>query len=204
MLNNKGFDQWSGSYDEEIANSVGYPFEGYYEILSEIQNRIEITETTMILDLGVGTGLLSQVLYEKGAQIIGLDFSEKMIEEAQKKMPKAEFMKHDLTLGLPDALKPGTFDYIVSSYAFHHFDDDHKEKLIRNLECYLKPGASMIIGDVAFEQSIDMNTVKFFSDDWDTDEFYMIGEEMIKRLEDMDRSVKYLQKSICGGILEIK
>ena len=32
MLENKGFDEWSGEYNDSIERySQGYPFEGYYE-----------------------------------------------------------------------------------------------------------------------------------------------------------------------------
>ena len=42
MLNSKGFDEWSGEYDEIIKNSKGYPFEGYYDVLGYLQSKVKI------------------------------------------------------------------------------------------------------------------------------------------------------------------
>lgn len=37
MLDNKGFDKWAGEYDASIQrHNIGYPFEGYYNVLSYV------------------------------------------------------------------------------------------------------------------------------------------------------------------------
>lgn len=78
MLSDKGFDKWAGEYDESIArDSEGYPFEGYYNVLAYVQNKIKIEDGVKILDIGIGTGLLTQELYKKGARIYGIDFSKR-------------------------------------------------------------------------------------------------------------------------------
>lgn len=204
MLNDKGFDKWSGNYDESIANSIGYPFEGYYDVLGEVQSRINISKTTKILDLGVGTGLLSSVLYENGAEVVGLDFSEGMIKEAKVKMPKARFIQQDLNLGLPEELEGEKFDYIVSSYAIHHICDDSKVKLLKQLERFLKPSGVIIIADVAFKSKADLQALKAQGHQWDEDEYYFCGDDMMMRLKEMNKDVSYKQISVCAGILEIK
>ena len=86
MLNNKGFDQWSGAYDEDILRmqNEGYPFEGYYHTLGMIQNKVLDCNAKLVLDIGIGTGLLSEVLYNKGVQITGVDFSAKMLDQAKQ------------------------------------------------------------------------------------------------------------------------
>ena len=40
MLDSKGFDLWSESYDQSIADSKGYPFEGYYDVLAYVYNQL--------------------------------------------------------------------------------------------------------------------------------------------------------------------
>lgn len=84
MLDNKGFDKWAGEYDASIQrHSEGYPFEGYYNLLSYVHSLIKESKEIKILDVGVGTGLLTHKLYKKGGQIYGIDFSEKMLELAE-------------------------------------------------------------------------------------------------------------------------
>ena len=48
-----------------------------------------------MLDLGFGTGTLTAKLYENGCTIWGQDFSRRMIEIAQEKMPDAHLYQGD-------------------------------------------------------------------------------------------------------------
>lgn len=203
MLNSKGFDKWAGEYDDSISRfSEGYPFEGYYDVLSYIHTRIDEIKNKHILDLGVGTGLLSHELYKKGAFIYGLDFSEKMIKLAKGKMPKANFYKFDLKNGLPGELSNIEFNYIISSYALHHLNDQEKILLINRLIKQLKDGGKIIIGDIAFMTLEDKEKCrKDAKDKWDEDEIYIVANELQTQLS-MFRT-KYTQISICAGVLEI-
>ena len=80
MLGDKGFDKWAGNYDASIPSlSNGYPFEGYYDVLAAVTHQVKTGKETKILDLGIGTGLLSVELYSRGVQVWGVDFSEKML-----------------------------------------------------------------------------------------------------------------------------
>ncbi|MDY6072736.1 MAG: class I SAM-dependent methyltransferase [Eubacteriales bacterium] len=78
---------WADDYDKSIDisdNSESYPFSGYKTILNEIYNRILDSSYKNILNIGFDTGTLLSKLYEHGCTIYGQDFSEKMIEPAQK------------------------------------------------------------------------------------------------------------------------
>lgn len=67
MLDNKGFDKWAGEYDASIQrHSEGYPFEGYYSVLSYVRSLIKKPKEKRILDVGVGKGLLTYELYKNG------------------------------------------------------------------------------------------------------------------------------------------
>jgi ubiquinone/menaquinone biosynthesis C-methylase UbiE len=46
---------------------------------------VDRTAVSLVVDLGCGTGRFSGVLAEFGAQVIGLDPSEKMIDQARRK-----------------------------------------------------------------------------------------------------------------------
>ncbi len=67
-----------------------------------------------------------------------MDFSEKMLEEAQRKMPKARFHQQDLNQGIPKDFENEEFDYIISSYALHHLSNPAKVRLIEELLKLLK------------------------------------------------------------------
>lgn len=205
MLNNKGFDEWAGTYDESVNRlSKEYPFDGYYDILHKIYDLIENKSNSTILDVGFGTGFLTNKLYEAKSKIYGLDFSKGMIDIAQKKMPHAKFIKCDLNLGLPDEIKNVKFDYIISSYAIHHFTDDKKIDLIYDFTKHLNKNGKIIIADVAFETREDMAKCKEKSlDDWDNDEIYITYDTFKNLLLEKGLKSKYNQISSCGGILSV-
>lgn len=141
VLGKNGFNKWSGTYDQSIAaESAGYPFEGYYELLSYMQRRILVNKPEIILDVGVGTGLLSEELYKKGIQIYGIDFSKKMLEEAKLKMPDGMFFLYGFSCGLPSKLEALSFDCIISSYALHHLTNTGKISFIHAMNKHLTSG----------------------------------------------------------------
>lgn len=205
MLDKKGFDNWAGKYDDSIKNRNGYPFSGYYEVLSYVQNLIDIrSNETKILDIGVGTGELSKILYDNGALIYGFDFSDKMIEIAQEKMPKGKFFFSNLNDGITVELRNSKFDFIISSYAFHHLDLNEKINLICELKNILKKKGEIIIADIAFKNSQELEKCKRkYKAVWDEDEEYFIADEIIRKLTERNLSAIYNQISECAGILQI-
>lgn len=206
MLDHKGFDQWAGEYDAHIAkNSKGYPFEGYYDVLAFVNQLVIGNEEIKVLDLGVGTGLLTQEMYKRGSVIHGVDISKDMIAIAKEKMPNASFYQHDLTLGLPNELEGKKFDYIVSSYAIHHLLDKQKVDLIEQLKKALITDGKIIIADVAFQTRADLDACKNASGrSWDDDEEYIVANEMLEKLRSIGCVGKYTQISFCAGVLEIQ
>lgn len=206
MLNNKGFDQWSGVYDKDILRmqNEGYPFEGYYHTLGMIQNKVLDCNAKHVLDIGIGTGLLSEVLYNKGIQIAGVDFSEKMLAQAKQKMPQGSFIQFDFNAGLPEELRKSKFDCIISSYAIHHINDRQKVAFIPNLIDHLNPGGWILIGDVAFESKQAMLDVKAKSSGWDESEYYMIADQIIAALAENGIDAVFEKTSSCSGVLAIQ
>ncbi len=206
MLDNKGFDRWSGKYDNQILEmqEMGYPFEGYYNTLGYIQGKVREGRANNVLDIGIGTGLLTETLYKDNLKITGVDFSDKMLILAKEKMPRGRFVKFDFSEGLPIELKGEKFDYIISSYALHHIDNDQKVVFIRMLMQNLRDSGFVLIGDIAFETRAEMERVRKLSTDWDEEEFYMIGEEIIDKLRKYHFRSEFVKTSNCSGVLVLQ
>lgn len=206
MLTNKGFDKWSGAYDEDILKKQdkGYPFEGYYRTLGYIQNIVDSTKKKRVLDIGIGTGLLTETLYNAGSKITGVDFSSQMLEQAKAKMPQGRFIRFDFNLGLPKELCQEKFDYIISSYAIHHINDEQKISFFIKLLGNLCDTGQILIGDIAFETRADMDRVMLQSDNWDDAEHYMIAEDLISTLTRRQLNAAFVKTSNCSGVLVIQ
>ncbi len=206
MLKNNQFDEWAKDYDKLIKKfTKRYPFEGYNEVLSYVHTLINITNNTKILDIGIGTGLLTHTFYKNGAQIYGVDFSNCMIDRAREKMPKANLYKHNFKNGIPKEIRNIKFDYIVSSYALHHIKNTEKIDLIIKLKDLIKETGKIIIADISFKSKIDMEQCKINAGKkWDESEFYFIGKDMVNKLKAKKINSKYIQLSSCAGVLIIQ
>ncbi|MBK3496315.1 class I SAM-dependent methyltransferase [Viridibacillus sp. YIM B01967] len=206
MLNQQGFNLWADGYDKTVQLSEEnnqYPFAGYKAILGTIFNEIMQKEESSVLDIGFGTGVLTNKLYEEGHQLDGLDFSSKMIEIAQSKMPKANLIQWDLSNGLPDSIRNKKFDAIVTTYALHHFTDEKKVELIKELLTLLTTSGKLYIGDIAFETKEQLEVCRQNSINyWDDDEFYFV-HEVFSKIFEAHCKIEFHPISHCGGVFII-
>ena len=204
MLNNEGFDLWADGYDQTVGISDDegtYPFAGYKQILNKIYNRTLAGKCDAILDIGFGTGALTTKLYEQGCRVWGQDFSERMIELAKEKMPKAKLYQGDFSKGLVKELEQNRYDTIIATYSLHHLSDEQKVGLIKDLLLLLNDGGHIYIGDVAFETRAELERNRaLIGDEWDDDEIYFVVDEFTKSFPQM----KFEQFSFCSGLLSFK
>jgi len=208
VLNQSGFDRWAGSYDESIGSDPrGYPFEGYYRVLEFVRQQLgESVSNLRVLDLGIGTGLLTQRLYDEGAAIVGLDFSAEMLRLAKQKMPGGEFIHHDLTKPLPRQITAESFDFIISSYAVHHLSTPRLVELIYESLPLLRSGGKLVLADVGFLNQDDRSSCREKHKGlWDDSENYLVAEELLGALRSQSSKLNadYTQLSICAGVLTV-
>jgi len=205
LLDNKGFDLWADGYDKSVQisdESDEYPFAGYKDVLSTVYKTVREKMGT-VLDIGFGTGALTQKLYNDGYKITGIDFSESMIDIAQEKMPKAELIQYDFTDGLPKILEGKSFDWIISTYAIHHLTDEQKKIFIHELMKHITSGGAIIFGDVAFQTKEDLEQAKKRDQEqWDEEEVYLVADEVKKMFPEWEINFKKI--SYCSGVITIK
>lgn len=204
MLGSKGFDLWADGYDKSVGISDDdgtYPFAGYKKVLNEIYNRVLGSSAETVLDIGFGTGTLSSKLYEHGCGIFGQDFSEKMAEHAQKRMPEAELFIGDFSKGLVPSLRNKKYDAIIATYSLHHLTDEQKAVFIKDIVELLNDGGTLYIGDVAFENREELEKCRVSSgEEWDDDEIYFVFDEIKTIFPEM----VFEKISFCSGILSVK
>ena len=204
MRDRKGFDLWADEYEQtvQLSNQENtYPFAGYKDILNTIYNRVLDQSATNVLDLGFGTGTLSSKLYEQGCKIFGQDFSERMIEVAQRKMIDAKLYQGDLSYGLVEALTEQKYDAVIATYCFHHLTDDQKVTLLKQLYGLLKEDGCIYIGDIAFENRKAMERCREeVGETWDDDEMYFAFDELQAHFPTM----QFEQISYCAGLISFK
>ena len=204
MLNSNGFDVWADGYDESVRladESDAYPFAGYATILKEIYGRVCASGAKAVLDIGFGTGTLAGQLYQQGCDVFGQDFSSRMIQLAQGKMPRAQLYQGDFSLGLVQELKQQRYDAIIATYALHHLTDEQKVAFLQELLPLLQDNGCIYVGDVAFATRAQLEQCKAQAgDDWDASEIYFVYDE----LKQACPQLRFEPVSHCAGLLTLK
>jgi demethylmenaquinone methyltransferase/2-methoxy-6-polyprenyl-1,4-benzoquinol methylase len=97
-----------------------------------------------VLDACCGTGDLAVAAQAAGAgEIIGVDFSERMLERARRKGPELEWIQADV-LALP--FEDASFDAVVVGFGVRNVED--LEAGIRELRRVLRPGGRLGILEI--------------------------------------------------------
>jgi tRNA (cmo5U34)-methyltransferase len=91
--------------------------------------------------LGTGAGRLLALLKEARprAEFVGLDFSQTMLGELQKRFrsdPSVTVVEHNFEHPLPSI---GRFDAVISSFAIHHLVHERKRSLYAEVFGILNP-----------------------------------------------------------------
>jgi trans-aconitate methyltransferase len=92
-----------------------------------------------ILDLGCGTGTLTAEIAASGAEVIGVDASEGMIDEARQRFPEITFLQMDarrLTI-------PGPFDDVFSNAVLHWIPE--AEDVMRGVAAVMRLGGRFVL-----------------------------------------------------------
>ena len=104
------------------------------------------------LDVATGTGDLAIELSARGAQVVGLDFSERMLELARVKAQRIpsqglEFVQGNaLELAYPDA----SFDAVTVGFGARNFAD--LDRGLRELARVTRPGGRVVILEITTPQ----------------------------------------------------
>lgn len=95
-----------------------------------------------VLDAGCGSGAQAQWLLEQGADVVAVDVSPRMIEEAGRRCAgRGRFLVADLAEPLP--LEPRSLDGITCSLALHYVQDWSVP--LRSFASALRPGGWAVI-----------------------------------------------------------
>ncbi len=88
-----------------------------------------------VLDLGAGTGLLSQFVADSfpQASLTLIDRSEKMLEKARERLSNQSARTRFINADYSDGVLPGEFDLVVSALSIHHLPDNSKQGLFTKI-----------------------------------------------------------------------
>jgi len=96
-----------------------------------------------VLDVGCAAGALSALLVERGAEVVGIDVSERLVEIARRDLGgRAEFNVADVGRPMP-FLADESFDLVTASLVLHYLRDWAVP--LREFHRILRPGGALLI-----------------------------------------------------------
>ncbi|MGI6874991.1 class I SAM-dependent methyltransferase [Amycolatopsis sp. 3B14] len=95
-----------------------------------------------VLDAACGPGLYAEELVTRGAGVVGVDISPRMVELSRRRVPVGEFRVHDLAEPL-DWLPDASVDRVLFALAVEYVDD--RVALLRELRRVLRPDGALVL-----------------------------------------------------------
>lgn len=96
-----------------------------------------------VLDVGCGAGVpVAKFLVEAGFEVVGIDFSEKMLKLARKNVPQATFVRKNMTkMDFAD----NSFDGLTAFYSIIHVPREKHSLLFKSFNRILRPDGIMLV-----------------------------------------------------------
>src|SRR5215470_3425842 len=132
------YDRVAAEYTKRIADELDYkPLE------RELLVRFAVTVNGKICDLGCGPGHVARYLHDHGADVIGIDLSPAMIEQARSRNSDIRFEQGDMR-----ALKfeDNSLGGIAALYSIIHIPRAEVTTVLTELKRVLKPGGALLAG----------------------------------------------------------
>jgi len=114
-----------------------------YEVGAIINKYPDISNQTVALDVGAGTGAYMDAFVQKGiTNITGIESSADMVAQAKKTHPGLNIVKGDPTVAA--SFKPDSFT-LVTMMNFEVYYIPNTEQLFSNIYAWLKPGGYFVL-----------------------------------------------------------
>lgn len=133
-------------------------FDAFYAAAAELV-AATVKPSPVLLDLGAGTGILSEFVARKSrpTSLSLLDESTEMLSKAEVRLAKYQPSLHIQKFS--DPLPAGPFDAVVSAVAIHHLADEDKRNLFARVYQALAPGgvfvnAEQVLGPTPWHEKL--------------------------------------------------
>lgn len=129
------YNQFAETYDSNRGSfDISKILDRFYRVVGH--------EKGQLLDLGCGAGEpVACYFINKGWQVTGVDFSERMLALAAKYAPEMNTIHGDIR---DVEFSSGQFDAITATYSLFHLPSEEHPEVFRKILQWLKPGGKML------------------------------------------------------------
>jgi ubiquinone/menaquinone biosynthesis C-methylase UbiE len=135
----EGYDRWALTYDAKPNPLIIIEEDSTLNLIGDVGNQ-------EVLDIGCGTGRYCELLAKRGAKVVGIDPSLKMLEFARRKI--THDCRFELHYGRIEDMKfPGShFNLVVSALTFGHIPQ--LDPVMMEVSRVIKKGGRLIVSDI--------------------------------------------------------
>ena len=119
---------------------------GWDEEVEALTGALGALPPARTLDIACGTGFLTRHL---PGEVVGLDQSATMIDEARRQAPEATFVQGD-ALDLP--FEDGRFDRIFTSHFYGHLEGEDRERFLHEAR---RVARELVVADSALREDVE-------------------------------------------------
>ena len=143
------YDRRASEYDEWYRG-VGQHAErdrpGWHDEVEALTRALAALPPARTLDVACGTGFLTRHL---PGEVVGLDQSESMLEEARRQAPDAEFLQGD-ALDLP--FESGSFGRVFTGHFYGHLERADRERFVADAR---RLAPELVVVDSALREDVE-------------------------------------------------
>jgi len=150
---------------------------GWEEEVEALTGALAALPPARTLDIACGTGFLTRHL---PGEVVGLDQSATMIDEARRQAPEATFVQGD-ALELP--YEDGSFDRIFTAHFYGHLEGEDRDRFLREAR---RVARELVVADSALRDDVDPEEQqeRILNDGsrWDVYKRYFAAEDLAAEL----------------------
>jgi demethylmenaquinone methyltransferase/2-methoxy-6-polyprenyl-1,4-benzoquinol methylase len=142
------YDSRAQEYDEWYLGTGRFAERdrpGWNEEIAALSRTLEALPPAKTLDVACGTGFLTRHL---PGEIVGLDQSESMLEEARRQAPSATYLAGD-ALSLP--FEDDSFERVFTGHFYGHLEQPEREQFLREAR---RIARELVIVDSAIQPDV--------------------------------------------------
>jgi SAM-dependent methyltransferase len=144
------FDRYGGTYEEAIAESIGFSGRDHaffleakaVRLLDVVRRRLGDPARLHALDVGSGAGTFDSLVAGKLGRLEGIDMSAAMVEDARRLNPGVEYRVAEAA-DLPSA--DDTFDLVFAVCVLHHVPPAGRNAVVSELRRVTRPGGLVVV-----------------------------------------------------------
>jgi glycosyltransferase involved in cell wall biosynthesis/SAM-dependent methyltransferase len=150
-LRTKPFYNLANKPDKHLGDGMDAETQRHFTDFANMASALALPPGARILDVGCGSGWLSEYFARLGYDVTGIDISDELIAMSRDRVERVPYeVDHEtalrcrfLTQDIESAPLPEKFDAVVCYDSLHHFEDERK--VFRHLAAMLDVGGLLFI-----------------------------------------------------------